>query len=45
MDHFNVDIVHYLPQFAEQTVKMWRDSKEKRLNKRKCTVLTVMSIF
>jgi ribosomal protein S18 acetylase RimI-like enzyme len=31
MDHFNVDIVHYLPQFAEQTVKMWRDSKEKAI--------------
>ncbi len=31
MAHFNVDIVHYHPQFAEATVKMWRDSKEKAI--------------
>ena len=34
MAHFNVDIVHYHPQFAEQTVKMWRDSKEKAIEQK-----------
>ncbi|MEK4752470.1 GNAT family N-acetyltransferase [Priestia sp. FSL R5-0597] len=34
MAHFNVDIVHYHPQFAEATVKMWRDSKEKAIGQK-----------
>ena len=45
MAHFNVDIVHYHPQFAEATVKCGEIVKKKRLDKRKCTVLTVMFIF
>ncbi|MFB8422580.1 GNAT family N-acetyltransferase [Priestia megaterium] len=34
MAHFNVDIVHYHPQFAEATVKMWRDSKENAIGQK-----------
>ncbi len=34
MPHLNVDIVHYHPQFAEATVKMWRDSKEKAIGQK-----------
>ncbi|MBX9969731.1 GNAT family N-acetyltransferase [Priestia aryabhattai] len=34
MAYLNVDIVHYHPQFAEATVKMWRDSKEKAIGQK-----------
>lgn len=34
MAYLNVDIVHYHPQFAEATVKMWRNSKEKAIGQK-----------
>ncbi|WP_307847680.1 GNAT family N-acetyltransferase [Metabacillus bambusae] len=34
MNQEEVKIIQYNPKYAEQTVKMWRDSKEKAINKK-----------